>query len=126
MDPLYVSALVFMVVAAAATVIYRVWDQQRQVSFRMAQVALQARRSVAAVGGPLPEDHHQMTRALLKWAVGRLGKPKVAARATVKLSESLVQAGFKSPSAPALFQLAKLLSTVCGLVLELFRPHCLG
>ncbi len=126
MDPVYVSALVFLVVTGGATAVYVVWSQRRLVNARMAEVALKARRSMAAGGMQVAADDRQMTRALLKWAVGRLPRPKASAPKTVKLGELLVQAGFKSPNATAVFQLAKLASTACGLMVGILPAAMLG
>jgi tight adherence protein C len=126
MDPLYVSVLVFLVVTGGATAIYVVWNQRRLVNTRMADVALKARRNMADGGLLAAADDHQMTRNLLKWAVGRLPKPKASAPRTVKLGELLVQAGFKSPNATAVFQLAKIASTICGVALGILPAVTLG
>ena len=72
---------------------------------------------MAAVGMPIADQ--QVTRALLKWAVGRLPKPKFVTRRSAKLGELLVQAGFKAHGGVAVFQVCKLVTAVCGLLLGL-------
>ena len=79
---------------------------------------------MAAAGMPVADQ--QMTRALLKWAVGRLPHPKVVTRRGTKLHELLVQAGFKASSGVAIFQLIKLVAAVCGLLLGLIPSLAFG
>jgi tight adherence protein C len=74
----------------------------------------------------MPDADQQMTRALLKWAVGRLPHPKVVTRRGTKLHELLVQAGFKGSSGVAIFQLSKLAAAVCGLLLGLIPSLAFG
>ena len=90
----------------------------------MSQVGQRARVNMAAAGMPVADQ--QMTRALLKWAVGRLPHPKVVTRRGTKLHELLVQAGFKASSGVAIFQLSKLAAAVCGLLLGLIPSLAFG
>jgi tight adherence protein C len=91
---------------------------------RMSQLGQRARVNMAAAGMPVADQ--QMTRALLKWAVGRLPHPKVVTRRGTKLHELLVQAGFKGSSGVAIFQLSKLAAAVCGLLLGLIPSLAFG
>ena len=76
MSPLLISTIVFLVLAGAATPVYvSVNSGQHLMQGRMSQVGYRARVSMAAAGMPVADDR-QTTRALLKWAVGRLPKPK--------------------------------------------------
>jgi tight adherence protein C len=79
---------------------------------------------MAAAG--LPVSDQQSTRALLQWAVGRLPKPKLDASRSTRLSELLVQAGFKTRNGLALFQICKLVAAVCGLLLGLTPSLAFG
>jgi tight adherence protein C len=97
---------------------------QHQMHSRMSQVGRRARVNMAAAGMPVADQ--QMTRALLKWAVGRLPHPKVVTRRGTKLHELLVQAGFKGSSGVAIFQLSKLAAAVCGLLLGLIPSLAFG
>jgi len=125
MGPLLISIVVFLVLAGAASAIYiSATSGQHQMHSRMSQVGRRARVNMAAAG--LPVADQQMTRALLKWAVGRLPHPKVVTRRGTKLHELLVQAGFKASSGVAIFQLSKLAAAVCGLLLGLIPSLAFG
>jgi tight adherence protein C len=81
---------------------------------------------VAAADIPLMSGDRQMTRTVLQWAVGRLPKPKIITRRSAKVGELLIQAGFKSPNAVAIFQLSKVLATVAGLTLSVVPAMAFG
>lgn len=126
MSPLFVSLFVFLILAAAATAIYASADSGRRLMrARMDRVGSKARFDLAAAGMPVAPNNQQMTRALLKWAVQRLPKPKTVKPRDEKRAEAFVQAGFK-PSSIAVFHLCKLLTTVCGLLLGLIPSLALG
>ena len=126
MGPLLISVVVFLVLAGAASAMYiSATSGQHQMHSRMSQVGRRARVNMAAAGMPVV-DHQQMTRALLKWAVGRLPHPKVVTRRGTKLHELLVRAGFKGSSGVAIFQLSKLAAAVCGLLLGLIPSLAFG
>ena len=125
MGPLLISVVVFLVLAGAASAMYiSATSGQHQMHSRMSQVGRRARVNMAAAGMPVVDQ--QMTRALLKWAVGRLPHPKVVTRRGTKLHELLVQAGFKGSSGVAIFQLSKLAAAVCGLLLGLIPSLAFG
>lgn len=125
MGPLLISVVVFLVLAGAASAMYiSATSGQHQMHSRMSQVGRRARVHMAAAGMPVVDQ--QMTRALLKWAVGRLPHPKVVTRRGTKLHELLVQAGFKGSSGVAIFQLSKLAAAVCGLLLGLIPSLAFG
>ncbi|MGZ6227900.1 MAG: type II secretion system F family protein [Candidatus Binataceae bacterium] len=125
MGPLLISVVVFLVLAGAASAMYiSATSGQHQMHSRMSQVGRRARVNMAAAGTPVADQ--QMTRALLKWAVGRLPHPKVVTRRGTKLHELLVQAGFKGSSGVAIFQLSKLAAAVCGLLLGLIPSLAFG
>ena len=125
MGPLLISVVVFLVLAGAASAIYiSATSGQHQMHSRMSQVGQRARVNMAAAGMPVADQ--QMTRALLKWAVGRLPHPKVVTRRGTKLHELLVQAGFKASSGVAIFQLSKLAAAICGLLLGLIPSLAFG
>ena len=125
MGPLLISVVVFLVLAGAASAMYiSATSGQHQMHSRMSQVGRRARVNMAAAGTPVADQ--QMTRALLKWAVGRLPHPKVVTRRGTKLHELLVQAGFKGSSGVAIFQLGKLAAAVCGLLLGLIPSLAFG
>ena len=118
MSPLLVSSVVFLVLAGAASAVYvSVTNNQHVMQARMTQVGRRGRINMAAAGMPIADQ--QVTRALLKWAVGRLPKPKIVTRRSAKLGELLVQAGFKAHGGVAVFQVCKLVTVVCGLLLGL-------
>jgi tight adherence protein C len=125
MGPLLISVVVFLVLAGAASAMYiSATSGQHQMHSRMSQVGRRARVNMAPAGMPVADQ--QMTRALLKWAVGRLPHPKVVTRRGTKLHELLVQAGFKGSSGVAIFQLSKLAAAVCGLLLGLIPSLAFG
>jgi len=125
MGPLLISVVVFLVLAGAASAMYiSATSGQHQMHSRMSQVGRRARVNMAAAGTPVADQ--QMTRALLKWAVGRLPHPNVVTRRGTKLHELLVQAGFKGSSGVAIFQLSKLAAAVCGLLLGLIPSLAFG
>jgi tight adherence protein C len=125
MNPLIVSAIVFLVLAGAASALYKSVTNRRHVmEARMSQVGHRARVDMAVAGTPVADQ--QATRALLKWAIGRLPKPKVESSQSAKLSELLVQAGFKSRNGVAIFRICKLAAAVCGLFLGLIPSVAFG
>lgn len=119
MSPLIISFLLFLILTVGAGAIYLAASSgRRAVHAQMAEVAVRARSEMARQGVQGADvSEHQMTRTLLKWAVGRLPKPKATTPKGVKVGELLVQAGFKGSSAPAVFHFAKVVSTGCGLLL---------
>lgn len=124
MSPLLVSIFVFLILAGAASAIYVSATSGRHlVHVRMGEVGFRARVNMAAAGMPVAAGDQQMTRALLKWAVGRL--PKGASPRREKVAELLVQAGF-SGSHAAIFQLSKIAGCVCGLLLGLIPTILFG
>lgn len=126
MSPLLISSLVFLILAGAASAIYvSVTSGRHLMQVRMGQVGFRARVNMAAAGMPIAANDQQMTRALLKWAVGRLPKPKIATPQAEKVGELLVQAGFKASNA-AVFQLSKIATTVCGLLLGFIPTMSFG
>ncbi len=119
MGSLLISFLVFMVLTGAATAVYlSVNSGKHLMQSRLSQVGYRARVSMAAAGTPVASGDPQTTRALLKWAVGRLPKPKAVTPSDEKRGELLVQAGFKASNL-AVFQLCKVVAAVCGLLLAL-------
>jgi tight adherence protein C len=117
MSPLLVSTIVFLVLAGAATAVYvSVNSDKHLMQGRMSQLGYRARVSMAAAGMPVASDDRQTTRALLKWAVERLPKPKAITVNSEKRGELLVQAGFKASSL-GVFRLCKVAAAVCGLLL---------
>jgi len=118
MSPLLVSSVVLLVLAGAASAVYvSVTNNQHVMQARMTQVGHRGRINMAAAGMPIANQ--QVSRALLKWAVGRLPKPKIVTRRSAKLGELLVQAGFKAQGGIAVFQICKLVAAGCGLLLGL-------
>lgn len=120
MSPLLISVVVFLGLAGAAIAVYiSVTNGKRLIHARMSQVGHQARINLAASDMPeFPSADRQSTRALLKWAVGRLPKPKPATPNDEKRGELLVQAGFKASNLGA-FRLCKVVTAVCGMFLGL-------
>ncbi len=119
MSPVLISFIVFLVLAGAATAVYiSVTNGRHLMHSRMSQVGHRGRLNMAAAGMPVASGDQQTTRALLKWAVERLPKPKVSTPSHEKRAELLVQAGFKASSA-AIFQICKVMAAVCGLLLGL-------
>jgi thiamine monophosphate kinase len=108
MNSLVVSVCVFLVLTMGGIAIYAAATSGRHlIDARLSQVAVRGR--VAAAGMPLVSGDGQVTRTLLKWAVGRLPKSKTITRRSAKVGELMVQAGYKSPNAVAIFQLSKVL-----------------
>ena len=125
MSPLLISSVVFLVLAGAASAVYvSVTNRRHVMEGHMSQVGYRARVNMAAAGMPVADQ--QATRALLKWAIGRLPKPKIVTRRSAKLGELLVQAGFKARNGVAVFQVCKLVTAVCGLLLGLIPSLAFG
>jgi tight adherence protein C len=119
MNPLLISALVFLILAGAASAAYiSVTNRRHVMRVRMEDVGLKGRRNMNPAGVPIGANDEQMTRTLLKWAVERMPKPKTSKPRDEKRAELFVQAGFKASSLPV-FQVCKLAATVCGLLLGL-------
>ncbi len=124
MNPLLVSALVFLILGGAATAVYvSITNRRHAMRVRMYDVGFQGRRDMQTAGVPNVANNEQMTRALLKWAAERMPKPK--APRDEKRAGLFVQAGFKASSLPV-FQLCKLVATVCGLLLGLIPSLAFG
>ena len=118
MGPLLISVVVFLVLAGAASAMYiSATSGQHQMHSRMSQVGQRARVNMAAAGMPVADQ--QMTRALLKWAVGRSPIPR-SSRAAAPSSGLLVQAGFKGPRRgrhfPAMQARRDSMRTIAGLI----------
>jgi tight adherence protein C len=125
MNPLVVSVCVFLILTMGGIAIYAAATSGRHLmDARLSQVAVRGR--VAVAGMPLMSGDPQMTRTLLQWAVGRLPKPKIVTRRSAKIGELMVQAGYKSPNAGAIFQLSKVLATVAGLTLSVVPAMAFG
>lgn len=126
MSPLLISCVVFLVLTGAATAVYvSVTNGRHLMQARMNQVGHRARVNIAAAGMPIASGDRQATRALLKWAVGRLPKPKKVTPGDEKLGELFVQAGFKASSV-GLFRICKITTAVCGLLLGLIPSLAFG
>ncbi|HVA41224.1 MAG TPA: type II secretion system F family protein [Candidatus Binataceae bacterium] len=119
MSPLLISSIVFLVLAGAATAVYvSVTSGKHLMQSRLSQVGYHARVNMAATGMPEASGDRQTTRALLKWAVGQLPKPKAVTPSDEKRGELLVQAGFKASSL-GVFRLCKAGAAVSGLLMGL-------
>jgi len=92
---------------------------------RMDHIGDRARVDTAPAGAPATARDGQATRALLKWAIERMPKPKATKPRDEKRAELLVQAGFKA-SRMAIFHLCKLAAMVGGLLLGLLASLVLG
>jgi len=126
MNPLLISALVFLILAGAAIAIYASATSGRHLmQSRMNQLGYRARIDMAAADTLVGASNQQTTRALLKWAVERMPKPKTVKPRDEKRAELFVQAGFKASSV-AVFHLCKLIAMVCGLLLGLIPSLALG
>lgn len=126
MSPLLISSVVFLVLTGAATAAYvSVTSGKHLVQARMSQVKYQARVNMAPSEMSLASNDRQTTRALLKWAVGRLPKPKTTTPNDEKRGELLVQAGFKASNL-AVFRLCKVAAAVAGLLMALIPSLVFG
>jgi len=120
-----ISCVVFLVLTGAATAVYvSVTSGRHLMQTRMSQVGHRARVNMAAAGMPVAAGDQQ-TRALLKWAVGRLPKIKKITPGDEKLGELFVQAGFKASSV-GFFRICKVVAAVCGLLLGLIPSLAFG
>src|SRR5579863_9288028 len=107
MTPVLISAMVFLILAGVAVAIYvSVTSDRRLLQSRMSRVGDRARVNTAPAGAPAGAGDDKATRALLKWAVERIPKPKAVRRRDEKRAEQLVQAGFKA-SNMALFRVCR-------------------
>jgi tight adherence protein C len=126
MSPLFVSFVVFLVLAGAATAAYvSVTSGKHLIQTRMSQVKYQARVNMASSDMSVVPEDRQTTRALLKWAVGRLPKPKTTTPDDEKRGELLVQAGFKASNL-AVFRLCKVVAAVAGMMMALIPSLAFG
>ena len=126
MTPLLISAMVFLILAGVAVAIYvSVTSDRRLLQSRMDHVGYRARIDTAPAGAPAATRDGQATRALLKWAVERMPKPKAVKPRDERRAELLVQAGFKASSMD-LFHVCKLAAMVGGLLLGLLASLVFG
>jgi tight adherence protein C len=107
MSPLLVSAtFLFLAGAVAASLYAAIYGSHRVMQERFDEMTLELR--TAAMTG---EDHEQVPhgvgRSLLQWALQRVPAPKKT-RATEKLAQTLVQAGFRRSNAVRVFVLIRL------------------
>lgn len=111
------SFLIFALLSGAAIAIYLAASAERRMTeARMAEVALRARTSAAAMAGLFPADR-RVTRMLLQWAVGRLPRGKPSSPRAAKMAALVMRAGFTSASAPAAFQVVKAATTAAGVLI---------
>ena len=126
MAPLLVSAMVFLILTGVAVAIYvSITSDRRLLQSRMNKVGYQGRIDAAPAGAPAGAGDEKATRALLKWAVERIPKPREVRPRDERRAELLVQAGFKA-SGMALFHACKLAAMVGGLLLGLAASLVLG
>jgi tight adherence protein C len=124
MYPFVVSVCVFLILTMGGIAVYAAATSGRHLMEARLSQAVKGR--VAAAATPLVSVDQEMTRTLLQWAVGRLPKPKTVSPRSAKVAELLVQAGYKSPNAVAIFQLSRLLATVGGLTLSVVPAMAFG
>lgn len=118
MSPLVVSVTFFCLMGAAATALYAVfYGSHKVMQERFDEMTVQVRAAAVANAGD--EALSPGTgRALLQWALQRIPAPKKT-RATAKLGQLLVQAGFRRSNAVRVFLLIRLLAIVAGALLGL-------
>jgi tight adherence protein C len=121
-----ISALVFLILTGAASAVYvAVTNRRHAMRLRMDDVGFKGRREGRTAGLPVAAGDEQLSRALLKWAVERVPKPKTAKPQDEKRIGLFVQAGFKPSSLP-FFRACKVLATLCGLLLALIPCLAFG
>ena len=126
MSPLLISALVFLILAGAATAGYvSVTNRRHVMRVRMDEIGFKGRRDVHTADVPIAANDQQMTSALLKWAIERMPKSKTPKPSDEKRAALFVQAGFKASSLPV-FHICKLVATVSGLFLGLMTSLAFG
>ncbi len=126
MNPVLVSLLVFLILGGGATAVYvSVTNRRHVMRVQMDHIGFEGRREIHTSGAPLAANDEQTTRTLLKWAVGRLPKVKTVTPSEEKRAELFVQAGFKASSV-VVFQICRLISAVCGLLLGLIPSLTFG
>jgi tight adherence protein C len=116
MTPLLVSACFFLLLGAAALGIYMAtFGQNRSVEERFADIAVKIR----IAQGTLEDEKEQDTisRLVFKWAVKHLPPPDPTTAEGEKLSQTLLQAGFRKASAAQIFQVIRIGAGVVGIIL---------
>ncbi len=116
MTPLLVSVFFFFLLGAVALGIYMaVFGQDHTLEERFADIAVKFRVSQ----GALENDEGQSTIAhlIFKWAAKRLPPPDPTSPEGEKLSQTLIQAGFRRSSAAQIFQVIRIGSGIVGLAI---------
>lgn len=126
MSPILVSIFIFLLLAGAASAIFLAASNERRlIQARLAEIGPRTRTdTTVAVAFSLRDS--QVTRALLKWALERVPRPKPTSARGEKTSELLIRAGFMSAMAPAAFQLAKYTAAATGVLGTVLAVTALG
>jgi len=107
MSPLLVSAtFLFLAGAVAASLYAALYGSHRVMQERFDEMTLEL-RTAAMTGEDYGQVPHGVGRSLLQWALQRIPAPKKT-RATEKLAQTLVQAGFRRSNAVRVFVLIRL------------------
>jgi tight adherence protein C len=118
MSPLLISVtFLFLMGAVGAALYVALYGSHRVMQERLDEMTLQLRTAKISADGEerLP---HSLGRSLLQWALQRIPAPKKT-RATAKLAQTLVQAGFRRSSAMRIFLLMRLIAVALSAMIAL-------
>jgi hypothetical protein len=116
MSPLMVSVTVLFLMGAVATALYAaIFGSHRVMQERFDEMTLKL-RTAKIIGDDDQPISDSVGRSLLQWALQRVPAPKKT-RATEKLAQTLVQAGFRRSNAVRVFVLIRLVAVgACAIV----------
>lgn len=113
MSSLFVSAMFFFLLAAAAFAVYLAWFARNSfIEERFADLAFKMRISQ----GGLDDEAQQETigKLIFKWASKRIPPPDLSSPKGEKLSQTLAQAGFIKQGAAQVFQVIRVFCAAGG------------
>ena len=116
---LFVILSIYFLAGTAALALYFAFSgKQRALKDKIEDLALEARFS-KGLFETRPHESARLGRSLLLWAARRIPSPKLDTPRAGKLLQTLQQAGYRNSSAPRVFQLVRLGSSVAGALLAL-------
>ena len=123
MNIVLASGLVFCLVGVGFGAIYvAFFGSHRALRERFEETTLEFLREHGAAGWA--EEPHTAS-ALLRWAMAKMPEPKDA-QAAVKISQTLVRAGFSRAIAARMFRLIRVLAVAVGVVIACVAGYLLG
>jgi tight adherence protein C len=111
-----ILSIYFLAGTAALALYFAFSGKNRALKDKIEDLALEA-RVAGGIFDIRPQESARLGRSLLLWAARRIPSPKLDTPRAGKLLQTLQQAGYRNSSAPRVFQLVRLGSSVgCALI----------